>query len=261
MQSLQDRDGGDASTELQRFLKTGETAEELYRRAAREVRKWRMIRRAILGTSFAGFFFGPIVCWLMQHSPLASAMPMFMFLLIVGTMLGLLAGMLMRPTRHNALYSLLQMNDPRAIGPLLEAMRIMIPDIAAQAGVALIRLLPTLEPEHAILLTPLHRRYLRGLIEGDAPKRAVNPSVSSLINTVNVISIVPSYFFDVKSIFSSSSNIFGYRSPELSIAIIETLARIGDATDMELVQRIAPTPVQQAALRCRLMLEDNLNCD
>lgn len=248
-----------AAANMERFRRPGETLEQLYARSVREVQKWRKRRRWTLGISWGAFILGQLsTATPMSWVKLAPAIPAASLFLIVSSLLGLLVGMLMRPSNRNALNSLLETDDVRAIGPLLEAMQMMIPAITGRAAGALIRLLHNVRGEHAELLTPLQRRYLRSLIAGDAPKRASNSAVATAVHLSGALNLVP--VDAVKASISpfTANKFMGFRSEALSVAVVEALAYIGDSADLELIQRIAANPVQQAALRASSLLESRI---
>lgn len=245
-----------SESDVQRFLKPGETVDQLYARSVREVQKWRKRRRWTLGLSWGGFILGLLGMCLLSSAGLGQAVGVTSFLVVLGGLLGLLAGMLMRPTRRNALNSLLQTDNVRAVGPLLEATQMMIPEISTRATSALIRLLPRLREEHADLLTPLQRNYLRSLIAEDASKRA-GPTTAALGQVVGNLSGVPSVIAGATSFFGAN-RFLGCHSEALSVAVVQAMAYIGDGKDLELVQRIAANPVQQAALQSRSRLESRI---
>jgi hypothetical protein len=247
------------SENMERFLRPGETIEQLYARSVREVQKWRKRRRWTLGLSWGAFILGQLstaapASWA-QRGP---AIPVMSFLLVIGSLLGLLMGMLMRPSQRNALNSLLQTDDVRAVGPLLEAMQMMIPAITGKAADALIRLLPSLREEHATLLTPLQKRYLRSLIVADAPRRPANPALSTVVQLSSTLNLLPIDAVNASVSPFTANKFMGYHSEPLSVAVVQALAYIGDNNDLELIQRIAANPVQQAALRAQSLLESRI---
>jgi hypothetical protein len=85
----------------------------------------------------------------------------FMLLSIVGGLLGLLMGIIMRPSASSVIHHLWETGDPRAVGPLIDATQMMLPHTNDQAEKTLFSLLPRITTESAELLTRSQRHHLR----------------------------------------------------------------------------------------------------
>ena len=122
----------------------------------------------------------PITLALMLALPPATHSPLPLiigFPIMLSSLFGLLFAVLARPRNQGSLQYLWQSNDVSAIGPLLESVRLLLPEVTKRADSALLRLLPRIETEHIDLLTPYQRRRLRAYVGAE---RDLEPNYSAL---------------------------------------------------------------------------------
>ncbi len=148
--------------------------------SSEQVRKWRHRKRRIIGVSALLFpsslalvalsiimqpYYDNLLPYLgdapdhVLHTLLIS-----IFLIVPASLFGMIAGILMRPTRRNAINTLWVTDNVQAIGPLLDATGMLMPDVKARAIRALIPLLTRVRAEDVVPLTGSQRARMRRLL-------------------------------------------------------------------------------------------------
>ncbi len=217
---------------------TDENLSELLQSAGRQASKWRKFRRWTLGLS-ASLLLIPLLTSYFLKSEASTLGAYLMFFPIVLSMLGLLAGILIRPMRGNPLHSLWASESVQAIGPLAEAAQMLMPDVSAKALAALLRALPRVNESDIPALTSYQRVCLHRLLGETAPS-VVSATMKPLLGLTGL----PTGLLQIGRLFVAGAL---PPQPPLMEAILYAYIYMGDASDLRVVQRLAnavPTPAQ-----------------
>ena len=138
-------------------------------------------------------------------------------------MVGIILGILMRPLRNSPLEQLYHADMVQAVGPLLDATEMLMPDVKLKAIDALIPLLTRIGAADGPFLTGRQRARLRGLM------------ASGLIEQLNYEAADQIPVQGVANIRAESAA----RQRSFTVAALSALAAIGSVDDVKLVQRLA----------------------
>lgn len=223
--------------------------------AAIETVKWRKRRRRALGASSlaAGLSLTGVVgsLFLMFHNMAWARVwvpiGMACFLTFVISLLGLLAGVLIRPLGKNPLQSLWNAEEIVAVGPLLEATQMLMPDVKAKAIAALTRLLPQMQAEDAALLTTYQRNALRRLL-------SIGPVEHPSYNALTMEGIPVAQIEAMRTTYQGRTE----AQTRFVLGALHVLKHIGAGQEVALVERLATgngvarnnDTIQEAAQEC-----------
>ena len=205
--------------------------------AGRQVVKWRRRRRWTLGISWLTIMLPWFLAVLRIHFTPEASVWLIVFPLFAGS-IGLLAGILMRPMRRNPLNSLFESQDVQAIGPLAETMQMLLPEMAARAVPALLRLLPLVNEQNLPPLTAYQRTCLHRLLGNiGLPEEGAAPFADEVLSAVGA-SLAP-----LKVVQGLAKGTVAF-NPQLADAILYAYLYMGNADDLHVVRRLARPAAQ-----------------
>lgn len=203
------------------------TLPELLIQTKQEVSKWRKRRRRTLGISAFLFPLSFVCMSLINFIPHNMTFMMLGFLMLMGSLFGLLAGILMRPLRNNPVHLLWESENVEAVGSLLEATQMLLPEIKFKALEGLVRLLPRMQASEADLLTSDQRNCLRHLLIANPIEQPHYPSLSLEGIPFQQIETMQKLFADRIS-----------QQRDLALGILHVFAHIGAGKEISLVSEV-----------------------
>lgn len=202
----------------------------------RQVTRWRRRRRLTIGISATSAACGMLAVMLMMMlantvmlKPSIGLLLLFV-LLLIGGLVGLLVGVLMRPLSGNVINKLWMLQGVSALGPLAEVTQMLLPQLTPIAEKRLSRELLHLRETDGDAFTPFQRRYLRKLLTSKGFGVVVQPTGT-----------------------------LAYSQKALVLGLLHAIELIGTGADLGVVSRLADgrmlashdPDVKLAAQRCR----------
>jgi hypothetical protein len=212
--------------------------------SSKQARKWRRRKRRVIGVSallFAAslalaalsFIMQPYYAYLLPYlgdapNHVLQTLIISICLIVPASLVGVIAGILMRPTRRNAINTLWVTDNVQAIGPLLDATGMLMPDVKAQAIRALIPLLTRVRAKDVVSLTGPQQACLRRLL-GVAPIDQPNDQA------LETEGIPKPQIETMQAEFQKTID----HVREFALAALHALTEIGTGQDVATVQRLA----------------------
>jgi len=235
------------------------------------IRGLRLVRRALRLASAAlyGVVFAVVavmVGWRGDPPYWSSWLLPVMMTGAIGGPVALLAAMLAGVRRRNDVLRFTDRLDPRTTGLLVEATRLVLPDVTAGAEATLTRALPQVRACHRSFFTPHQRQCLLDLLVGPSAastRRAGGPIRRRLDALLAPLRAISSPVARALSSTESDERL------ALQVAILQALMHIGDAGDLAAVRlterrtrgKARFAVVHAAAAECLAILEERARLD
>ncbi|NLH98437.1 MAG: hypothetical protein GX446_02985 [Chthonomonadales bacterium] len=227
-----------------------------------DVRRIRKGRRAVFGVAGSCFAFAAV------GLPIAVVLPGDMTNFAVGCVLAMLlgmvfvvVGMLIQPASRSPIWKAGWHGNRNEIGPLLEATKLLMPNVLQRVAPALYEGLPCLRDTDRDLLTPYQRQCLVDALVGEwlVNRSRRRSALRRLVDAVGVplgtLCRIPGALFGAYAT---------YRDDLMRTAILHALMAIGDDADAPAVRLVVQRThnrrqhpiVHAAAVECLRMLDE-----